>query len=197
MDKTLFLKSEFLQKTLDAIPSILLIVDEDVRIHYMNLAGLEKLGVNNNEVYMKRGGEVLQCLHTYDVPEGCGRSESCKDCIVRNSVNRAFENGKVFRDKTRMQLVSKDKTIDIYLMVTTAPYEYEDKIYVLLTLEDISELIQLRSLLPICANCKKIRNDENYWQNIEEYISSHIDVGFSHGICGECAEKLYPGYLEK
>ena len=197
MDKTLFLKSEFLQKTLDAIPSLLLIVDADVRIHYMNLAGLQKFSVNSGEVYMKRGGEVLHCLHAYDVPEGCGRSEFCKDCIIRNSVTKSIESRKVFREKTRMQLVSKDKTIDIYLMVTTAPFEYEDKTYVLLTLEDISELIQLRSFLPICANCKKIRNDEDYWQNIEEYLKAHIDVTFSHAICNECAKKLYPGYLKK
>ena len=50
----------------------------------------------------------------------------------------------------------------------------------------------LSGFLPICASCKKIRDDEGYWQRVEEYISAHSEVVFSHGICPECAEKLYP-----
>jgi PAS domain-containing protein len=50
----------------------------------------------------------------------------------------------------------------------------------------------LSGLLPICANCKSIRNDEGYWKQIESYISSHSEATFSHGICPECLNKLYP-----
>ncbi len=53
-----------------------------------------------------------------------------------------------------------------------------------------SEIEQLRELLPICAYCKKIRNDSNYWEQIESYISKHSKVLFSHGICPECAAKV-------
>jgi hypothetical protein len=49
----------------------------------------------------------------------------------------------------------------------------------------------LRGLLPICANCKKIRNDEGYWGQLEEYISEHSEADFSHGICPECMKSLY------
>ena len=45
----------------------------------------------------------------------------------------------------------------------------------------------LQGLLPICAWCKKIRNDRNYWQRVEEYLGEHADVRFSHGICPDCA----------
>jgi PAS domain S-box-containing protein len=50
----------------------------------------------------------------------------------------------------------------------------------------------LSGLLPICANCKSIRNDEGYWKQLESYISSHSEATFSHGICPECLNKLYP-----
>jgi CRP-like cAMP-binding protein len=50
----------------------------------------------------------------------------------------------------------------------------------------------LGSLLPICANCKRIREADGSWTNIEEYISHHSDTEFSHGICPECMRKLYP-----
>ena len=48
---------------------------------------------------------------------------------------------------------------------------------------------QLQGLLPICAYCKKVRNDNNYWEQVEGYISKHADVKFSHGICPECFKK--------
>jgi phosphoserine phosphatase RsbU/P len=49
---------------------------------------------------------------------------------------------------------------------------------------------QLHGLLPICAYCKKIRDDQNYWQRVEEYVSAHTDAQFSHGICPECYERI-------
>ena len=54
----------------------------------------------------------------------------------------------------------------------------------------LSQVKQLRGLLPICSYCKKIRNDENYWDQVENYIAKHSDAEFSHGICPECYEKF-------
>ena len=50
----------------------------------------------------------------------------------------------------------------------------------------------LEGLLPICANCKNIRNDNGYWQKVEVYIRQHSKAKFSHSICPECAHRLYP-----
>ena len=50
----------------------------------------------------------------------------------------------------------------------------------------------LSGLVPICASCKKIRDDKGYWNQIESYIEKHSTAEFSHGICPECARKLYP-----
>jgi len=56
----------------------------------------------------------------------------------------------------------------------------------------LSEVKQLSGLLPICSNCKKIRDDKGYWNQIESYIQERSDAEFSHSICKECAKKLYP-----
>ncbi len=56
----------------------------------------------------------------------------------------------------------------------------------------MKEIKQLRGILPICASCKKIRDDRGYWTQVEVYISSHSNTEFSHGICPDCAQKLYP-----
>ena len=55
----------------------------------------------------------------------------------------------------------------------------------------LKEVKALRGLLPICSSCKKIRDDKGYWNQIEAYISEHSEAQFSHGICPQCAEKLY------
>lgn len=57
----------------------------------------------------------------------------------------------------------------------------------------LDEVKKLSGLLPICSECKKIRDDKGYWNQIEAYIESHADVQFSHGICSVCSEKLYGG----
>jgi PAS domain S-box-containing protein len=58
--------------------------------------------------------------------------------------------------------------------------------------EALVKIKTLRGLLPICASCKKIRDDQGYWRQIEEYIQAHSDAEFSHGICPDCARRLYP-----
>lgn len=55
----------------------------------------------------------------------------------------------------------------------------------------------LSGFLPICASCKKIRDDKGYWQQIESYIRDHSEAEFSHGICPDCAHKLYPDCFPK
>ena len=61
----------------------------------------------------------------------------------------------------------------------------------------LAQVKQLKGLLPICMFCKKIRKDENYWQQVEEYIHEHTEADFSHSICPECMAKHYPEYAEK
>jgi len=59
----------------------------------------------------------------------------------------------------------------------------------------LSEVKELQSLLPICASCKKVREDDGYWLQIEGYISKHTKTEFSHSICPDCKEELYGDFL--
>ncbi len=61
----------------------------------------------------------------------------------------------------------------------------------------LAKVRKLSGLLPICASCKKIRDDRGYWNQIEAYIRDHSEAEFSHGICPECTRKLYPEYYHK
>jgi signal transduction histidine kinase len=63
--------------------------------------------------------------------------------------------------------------------------------------EALANIKTLRGLIPICAACKKIRDDKGYWNQIESYIRAHSDAEFSHGICPDCAKRLYPDYYDE
>ena len=56
----------------------------------------------------------------------------------------------------------------------------------------LDEIKILQGIIPICANCKKVRDDKGYWNQVETYISKHTQAEFSHGICPSCAKELYP-----
>jgi hypothetical protein len=56
----------------------------------------------------------------------------------------------------------------------------------------LAQVKQLSGLLPICASCKKVRDDKGYWRGIEDYISAHSEADFSHSLCPDCMKKLYP-----
>jgi PAS domain S-box-containing protein len=62
--------------------------------------------------------------------------------------------------------------------------------------EALSKVKTLSGLLPICAACKKIRDDKGYWNQIEIYLRDHSEAEFTHGLCPDCGKKLYPGYYK-
>jgi prefoldin subunit 5 len=63
--------------------------------------------------------------------------------------------------------------------------------------EALATIKTLHGILPICSYCKKIRDDKGSWNQLEAYISEHTDAKFSHGLCSECAKKMYPEYYKE
>ena len=59
-------------------------------------------------------------------------------------------------------------------------------------IEYVDEIKALRQLIPICAHCKKIRDDDGYWEGVESYLGKHLGTSFTHGICPECLAKHFP-----
>ena len=70
----------------------------------------------------------------------------------------------------------------------------EEKERLVRELEDaLARVKTLRGLLPICAGCKKVRDDKGYWNEIEVYVRAHSEASFTHGLCPDCVARLYPG----
>ena len=72
-----------------------------------------------------------------------------------------------------------------------------EKEQLIVDLEDaLAKVKTLSGLLPICASCKKIRDDEGYWHQVEEYVQEFSDARFTHGLCPDCAKKMYPDFYK-
>lgn len=82
------------------------------------------------------------------------------------------------------------------LLLRSIRYAIERQKLVLKLKQALNEVRTLQGFLPICANCKKIRNDKGYWQAVEVYVQEHSDAQFSHGICPDCLRKLYPEFAD-
>ena len=84
-----------------------------------------------------------------------------------------------------------------YFMERYREAEEEQERLILELQKALTEVKTLSGFLPICASCKMIRDDAGYWNQIESYIKTHSNVEFSHSLCPECAEKLYPKLTKK
>lgn len=191
MQDKIFGNAAFMRHALDAVPSMVLVTDDDARILYRNLAARALLG--GEKVYGNRVGEAFHCIHSHDVPAGCGRGPHCGDCLVRKAVNAAFTGRGLRRERTDITVTVRGRTLSLPALVSASPFSFEGALYSMLVIEDISELAELRALLPICTSCKKIRSEDGRWEKVETYIKTHVpEANLSHGLCPDCSKKLYP-----
>ena len=130
-----------LAQVFDGYPAPALIVDDDVRLLLVNRAARVMLGheADATPLLMKRGGEALHCVHARG-PGGCGRQARCKDCVIRNSVERALTTGAVHRSRSPMRLRGERGEVDITVLVSASPLEHDGKTHVVLTLENASDV---------------------------------------------------------
>ena len=185
------IQDHYLRSVLNAFPSPVLIVDHDLQILDANNQADELID-EDHDLYLRRlCGDLMQCLHARQSEDGCGTTEHCPDCALRQTVHAVAAGEKTFRRMAQMKLEKHGKVRRSWFLVSGSEFEYLDQKNVILTIEDVSEIVELRRLIPICANCKKMRDDNDYWQEVEKYFDKHTSVQFSHGLCPECLESLY------
>jgi len=177
---------------LQAIPLPLLLVDQNLEIHELNNAAAKTFGLTAEVMLKQRGGDILHCLHAFETPEGCGTAPSCSDCVIRNSVLSCLSGQSVYRRRMKFKTVGDEQSRDFELLVTVAPLPAQAGDLALLILEDITELTLLKNIIPICMHCKKVRDDHQFWQQVEGYFHNFIGVEFSHGVCPDCIQQHYP-----
>lgn len=190
---------DMLTTVFNAIPSMVFIVDEDVRIQEFNSAAAEFLEQEKETVLKRRGGDVLSCLHAKETEDGCGHAQFCKTCIIRNSVSEAFHGNRVVRRRATMEIEKDSNVLAIYALITASRFIFNNMQLVILLIEDISDIAELPRMIPICSSCKNIRNSEETWSRVEVYFREHWDLTFSHSLCPACYQielKKLENYLD-
>ena len=192
MDENSNLKDGYHKDVLNAFPSPVLIVNRDLEIQDANRAFLDFSGRDATQLLRKLCGDLMHCVHAKGSSEGCGSTEHCDDCVLRQIAVTLKADTKIVRRLSHMKLDRDGKVEDIWLLVSGSPFNYEGEELVILTLEDVTELSELRRMIPICSHCRKVRDDEDYWRGVENYLEKFTGVQFSHSICPDCAKKHYP-----
>lgn len=187
--------STLLSEVFEAVPAPTFLLDGERRVLRCNRTARVLVGRDGEGIpaLLKRQGAFLRCVHAAEHPEGCGHSASCSDCVVRASVERALDGtGRVVRQPANVELHRGDRIERLTVLVSAAPVAVETERLAVLTIEDVTELTRLRSLIPICSGCGRLRGEGDEWQRVEAYLKSRLDVDFTHGLCGPCEVRLYP-----
>lgn len=180
---------------LNAIPVPIFIVDDDVRILDSNVAAERAFGLSKAVIRSRRGGEVLGCLRSHEVPGGCGKAPACKSCVIRTSVSKCLGAVTTTQRRMKFEILTDGNKAELELLISANPLPEAGKNAVLLIIEDITEMSKLKAIIPICSHCKRIRNEAEYWEQVDKYFHEHTGVDFSHGLCPICLEQYYGEYL--
>jgi hypothetical protein len=172
----------------DAFPFPAFVVDDDVRLLAANPAADRLLRGGAVKQLHRRGGEALHCINSGN---GCGKSAACSDCVIRNTVTFAISQREPVRRRARLEYDEDGSVQQMYALVTASPLAFDGRPCALMCIENLTLLLSLADVLPICMGCKKVR-DEGLWLQIEAYLDTRLDLKFSHGLCPDCLRRLYP-----
>ncbi len=183
----------------DLLPTILCELNEDLNVTYINRIGIDVFSIT--PARLKSGFNIQHLFHP-------GNREP-----VSILLNDILEGKRVEGVEYRLRKIAQKEMValiysspilraggiagarmiitDITLRKKTE--EQRDKLISDLK-KSLAEVKILKGILPICASCKKIRDDKGYWNQVESYIHDHTDAEFSHSICPECVKKLYPDF---
>ncbi len=193
MEKTIRENEKRLSQILDSLQIGVVIIDAENQIIVdVNPMALKMIGAPREEI-------IGSVCYPYFCPAEKGKCpiiESGRDLDHAEGALVRYDGKVIPILKTAAQVAINGRThvIESFLDVSAqkkAEDERENLIYELQNA--LAEVKTLSGLLPICASCKKIRDDTGYWNQIESYIHKHSMAEFSHSICPDCADKLYPG----
>lgn len=140
-------KDGFLKTLFETIPCGILIMDSDRCVLALNNVIERSFGISEAEVVNKRGGEAIRCIHAHESPKGCGYSDYCSNCKVRNTALDAISGEQVHRNRAEVQVKVGSGVQDLVLLVSAAPLTYDKERLAVVILEDITELTRLRKYM--------------------------------------------------
>jgi PAS domain S-box/PAS domain S-box/PAS domain S-box/PAS domain S-box/PAS domain S-box len=164
--------------------------------------------IDCNKRYVEMAGrsreELLQIGSTMDIAKPLSEDNhesNIQDVVFRGSFSWIRPDGKdnvIEYTAVPIKVQGKTITIGIDRDITERKRIEEEREHLIKKLQDaLADVKTLSGLVPICANCKQIRDDKGFWTQVESYIQEHSQAQFSHGICPDCMKKLYPEFLQE
>ncbi len=196
MEAALRNSEEKYRRIFETSKDVLYLTSREGKFIDVNQAGVGLFGYSKEELLKLDLAE-----HLYVHPENRKRFQ---EMIERDGFVKDYEVEFKKKDKTKIYVsitanVRRDRNGDILgyegiiTDITGRKRAQEDREKLILELQDaLAKIKTLSGLLPICASCKKVRDDKGYWKQIETYIEDHSEAEFTHSFCPECAKKLYP-----
>ena len=185
----------------DSVTDEIWLFDANGKVLYMNPSATTNIVVNNFE-----NCSLDELLARREVVNADGSPRQIEEvplyhCALQGKRIRGEETIRHLKTKELMHREytaspMRDGMGQIFGAVAVVRDITEHKQLVFNLQQALDEVQHLSGLLPICASCKKIRNNKGYWEEVEAYIQKHSQAVFSHGICPECARKLYPDILK-
>ena len=197
------LSQDFYKTIFESIGNSIIIVDENSKIITMNALTEKYFGYSREELI----GQTIEILvpTRYKKNHGTLREE-----YMKSPEHRPMGKG---RDLLAMKKDGSEFPVEIGLN----PVHTEQGLLFITTLIDISKrrvleeerdklfhelktahdnVKTLKGMLPVCMNCKNVRDDEGYWEKVDSYIAKHSDATITHALCPQCAKELYPDFYK-
>ncbi|MFZ0612701.1 MAG: PAS domain-containing protein [Desulfobacterales bacterium] len=195
----------------ESIPNPVIILNRGKKIDSMNLSAaklFKKSSESGSQYYCVSRDRQLEAEQFTDtagepVDSSCFGGYDFQRLLpwLKDDVDRFYEQGATAMEFEKI-LQEIDRRV-IYRVKIAKNLDVSEKFEgAIIILEDITalknaldEVKTLRGFVPICSHCKNIRDDKGFWQQVEEYVQNHSEAQFSHGICPDCAKKLYPAFI--
>lgn len=186
-----------LRSFLNAITESALLIDRQGRVLAANETVAKRLGSPDQGIVGRNVYDLLP-------PDVAQRGKGRIDAVFRAGVPERFEDellGRVI-DSSVYPVFDPTGSVSAIAIfgidITDRKLAEQERETLIAELQKaLTEIRTLHGILPICASCKKIRDDKGAWHQMEAYIRDHTDAQFTHGLCMDCARKLYPEFMEK
>jgi PAS domain S-box-containing protein len=196
----------WLAAVLQSIGDAVVATDKWGLITFMNARASAFGGCNSAEAVGKPLTEVFMLLDEITrQPVDSPISKIVQDEVILNSqapvLMRAGNRSEIAVEYTAAPIRDAQRNISgvvwVFRDLAARRQAEEERVRLVQDLQGaLANVKTLSGLLPMCAGCKKIRDDQGYWQQVESYLEAHSQARFTHGLCPECREKLYPGLTD-
>lgn len=185
---------ECLNAVLDTIQAGIIVIDSESRtVVGANAAAGKMMGMPEHKIV----GKTCQGFICPQEQGGCSILDRGHSLVnsEQSLLTARGEKIPVLKTAVSIMLVGRKHVLESFVDITERKRAEQEREALIEKLQEaLSQVKMLSGLLPICASCKKIRDDKGCWNPLEVYIRDRSEAEFSHGICPDCAKELYPGF---